>query len=58
MEYTVTYAIRGYYDVEIEAENASEAEQKANEIILDKIIDGDFGELIDPQEEVMDVWMK
>lgn len=47
--YYVTYAIRGYFDVHTKANNLEEAKQRANEIMLM----ADFGEVIDPQSELL-----
>lgn len=59
MKYTVTYAIRGYYDVEVDAENASEAEKKANYIVKEMIEKTNLEHiLIDPRGEMLDCWME
>ena len=52
MKYTVTYAIRGYFDVELEASSEEEAKEKAEKIVNET----DFSNLIDPQPEMLDCW--
>lgn len=51
-KYTVSYAVRGYYDIEVEADSREEAENKAKEVLWD----GNFGDLIDPTSEFIDAY--
>lgn len=51
-KWTVSYALRGYYDVNIEAETKEEAEKKAYQIMLG----ANCGDLINPQSEHIDTW--
>ena len=49
-KYYVTYAVRGYFDVYVEADSLEDAKNKAN----DMVNEADFGQLIDPDSEMID----
>lgn len=51
-KYCVSYSVRGYLDVYVEASSKEEAIELAKE----KMYEADCGELIDPQSELLDCW--
>lgn len=51
-KYCVSYVVRGYFDVYVEAENIEEAKKKAEEIKLNI----EFSNIIDPVVELVDAW--
>lgn len=51
-KFLVSYAIRGYFDVTVEAETLEEAKEKAEEIEMET----EFSNIIDPVAELVDAW--